>query len=257
MRTTLAALVIIGVASGASAQSPDVVELPEARSNPDGPVLSTGLPLPRIGLPLPQMGLRPRVEPSARVPGGRREGGKAGRRRGGGKGDHSRHPAPVAVAPYFWPYAVYEVVEPPVAEAAAPAITPVETRRTGTLYLDIQPASVQLFVDGYYVGTTDDVNGSLSLEAMPHRLEFRAPGHEPLALDVNIPADRATTYRGALKPLQSATRADAPPATAPEADTTAPTTFYVIPGCYVGNVPPKDAGLPATCDESRAVTVQR
>ena len=28
----------------------------------------------------------------------------------------------------------------------------------------------------------------------------------------------------------------------------------VIPGCYLGDVAPKDAGLPATCDQSRAVT---
>jgi hypothetical protein len=33
-----------------------------------------------------------------------------------------------------------------------------------------------------------------------------------------------------------------------------PTTFYLIPGCYMGNVPPKDAGLPATCDLSRTQT---
>jgi hypothetical protein len=36
----------------------------------------------------------------------------------------------------------------------------------------------------------------------------------------------------------------------------APATFYLIPGCYMGNVPPRDANLPATCDISRAVSVQ-
>jgi hypothetical protein len=34
-----------------------------------------------------------------------------------------------------------------------------------------------------------------------------------------------------------------------------PTTFYFIPGCYAGNVPPKDAGLPATCDQTRVITI--
>jgi hypothetical protein len=31
-------------------------------------------------------------------------------------------------------------------------------------------------------------------------------------------------------------------------------TFYLIPGCYMGNVPPKEANLPATCDITRAVS---
>ena len=35
-----------------------------------------------------------------------------------------------------------------------------------------------------------------------------------------------------------------------------PETFYLIPGCYMGNVPPKEANLPATCDVARAVSVQ-
>ena len=31
-------------------------------------------------------------------------------------------------------------------------------------------------------------------------------------------------------------------------------TLYVIPGCYVGNVPPKDVRLPANCDLKRVTT---
>ena len=31
-------------------------------------------------------------------------------------------------------------------------------------------------------------------------------------------------------------------------------TLYVIPGCYVGNVPPKDVKLPASCDLSKLTT---
>ncbi len=31
-------------------------------------------------------------------------------------------------------------------------------------------------------------------------------------------------------------------------------TLYVIPGCYVGNVPPADVKLPANCDLSKLTT---
>jgi hypothetical protein len=251
MRTPLAALVIVAAASGASAQSSKIVELPEARSNPDGPVLSMGLPLPRIGLPLPVTGLPPEGAPKARAPERRRSGDKGGRRRG--KGDRRPSPVAVAIVPYFWPYAVYDDVP---AGANTPALPPASADRapTGTLYLDVQPSSVQLFVDGYYVGTADDLTRGVQLEAVPHRLEFRAPGYDPLALDVNIPAEGVTTYRGALTPARTAAAAAAPMSSS-EAAPARPATFYVIPGCYLGNVPPKDAGLPPSCDESRAVTV--
>ena len=33
--------------------------------------------------------------------------------------------------------------------------------------------------------------------------------------------------------------------------------FYVIPGCYMGNVPPEDTGLPEGCDPRRAITIKR
>jgi hypothetical protein len=33
-------------------------------------------------------------------------------------------------------------------------------------------------------------------------------------------------------------------------------TFYLVPGCYMGNVPPEEANLPATCDLARAVSFQ-
>jgi hypothetical protein len=112
------------------------------------------------------------------------------------------------------------------------------------LRLEVQPEAVlQLYVDGYYVGTPDDFNRELELEAGPHTIEIRAPEYETFQFDVNIAPYRLVTYRGSLK------AANAPPPPGP-----APTTFYLIPECYVGNVPPKDAGLPATCDQSRVIT---
>jgi hypothetical protein len=129
--------------------------------------------------------------------------------------------------------------------------------------LDVQPARLlQLFVDGYYVGMLDDYNGELEMEAGSHHLQIRAPGYESLELDVQVVAQTSISYRGALKKLEEAAAVTAPssPAPPPAAPTTisppAPTTVYVIPGCYAGNVPPKDAGLPATCDQSATITLQ-
>ncbi len=144
-----------------------------------------------------------------------------------------------------WPYP--EVPTRPTAPEARKA-------RTGRLRLELQPGVVpQIYVDGYYVGTLDDVSGELTLEAGPHRVELRADGYETLELNVQVSPDRPITYRGALK------RVDAAPTPVPqvplstELSPPAPATIYVIPGCYVGNVPPADADLPAGCDERRAI----
>jgi len=68
--------------------------------------------------------------------------------------------------------------------------------------LEVQPAFAQIFVDGEYVGTVEDLHSAtgLLIAAGVHRVEFRAPGYEPLVVDVRIAAGRWITYRGALKP---------------------------------------------------------
>jgi hypothetical protein len=132
-----------------------------------------------------------------------------------------------------------------------------QTPPTGSLRLELQPGLVpQVYVDGYYVGTLNDVNAELPFDVGPHRLELRADGYESLELDVQIFPDRSTTYRGTLKFVE--------PVSVPAPDIPAPTqvsprppaTIYFIPGCYLGDVPPKDAGLPAGCDPSRAITFE-
>ena len=32
--------------------------------------------------------------------------------------------------------------------------------------------------------------------------------------------------------------------------------MYLIPGCYMGNVPPQEVKLPAGCDASRVTTIK-
>jgi hypothetical protein len=121
---------------------------------------------------------------------------------------------------------------------------------TGQLFLEVTPGNAHVFVDGYYVGTPDDVGATsrgVILEAGPHRIEINAPGYEPVNFDVMISPNRAITYRWVMKSPE--------PAPTPQRSVPAkPRTFYLIPGCYMGDVPPKDAKLPSTCDITRAIT---
>jgi hypothetical protein len=73
---------------------------------------------------------------------------------------------------------------------------------SGSVRLEVQPAFAQIFVDGEYVGTVEDFLSAtgLVIAAGVHRVEFRAPGYEPLVVDVCMAAGRRITYRGALKP---------------------------------------------------------
>jgi len=73
---------------------------------------------------------------------------------------------------------------------------------SGSVRVEVQPPIAQIFVDGEYVGTVEDFkSGSgLPLEAGVHRVEFRAPGYEPLVVDMRIAAGRRITYRGVMKP---------------------------------------------------------
>ena len=101
-----------------------------------------------------------------------------------------------------------------------------------------------MFADGYYVGVPEDFSvarGGGLLEAGPHRIDVNAAGFESMTVDLRVTASQPVTIRAALKALP-------PPVAVP------PTTFYLIPGCYMGNIPPKDAHLPVTCDQSRTVT---
>ena len=72
----------------------------------------------------------------------------------------------------------------------------------GNLWLDVQPVSAQVYVDGFYHGTVADSRRSaagLSLATGWHRLELRAPGFETPAINVTVEANRTTSYQGELK----------------------------------------------------------
>jgi hypothetical protein len=131
-----------------------------------------------------------------------------------------------------------------------PAPAPEQRVPLGALRLEVEPReSLQIFVDGVFVGTPADVGDELEMVPGPHHIELRARGHKTQTFDVGIVEDKLITYRGAL---------DRDPAAAPVAPVVRPATgrtMYVIPGCYMGNVSPKEMSLPKGCDISKLTTI--
>ena len=254
MRALFAAIVVLGLPAYAAAQStssPATVSPPPSIGLPlpviTSPLAPIGLPLGSIGLPLAP--LTPGFEmPGMEPP--RQPAGDRDRRRG-----RRTQPTIVYVVPsYGWNmYPEAPAPAPPAAQESSSRVpyTPEparDLRATGILRLELEPVDrvMQLYVDGYFVGTPDDYDRELRLEAGAHTIELRAPEYETLTFDVRILADRAITYRGGLQRLNAV--APDPAAPAPS------TTFYFIPGCYMGNIPPEKVTLPANCDLSRLIT---
>ena len=71
----------------------------------------------------------------------------------------------------------------------------------------------------------------------------------PLQVSIQ-PADVGPVY---LVDERPSTGAGDPFASAPQQ----PSVYYVIPGCYAGDVKPEDVRLPTNCDPTRAVKVSR
>jgi len=133
------------------------------------------------------------------------------------------------------------------------ARAPMVVEASGMLRLSVTPARAQVFVDGYYVGTIEDVANrrGLWLAAGPHRLELRAIGYRTLSVDVVITPRDTLTYEGELEFISPAAPQPSPaPAPAPSGPpiATGSSVMYVIPNCYMGNVPPRPTRLPAGCD---------
>jgi hypothetical protein len=221
------------------------------------PPPSIGLPLPSIGLPLPRIGLDPLVDQSQNVapslppgPGGR-----------------PQRPPPAIIffgAPYGFGVDPALQSKTPGVIAPSPSAPAPPLPLTGSLRLELEPADlVQVWVDGEYVGTPADLDGEVELAPGTHQIEIRARGYETLTFDARVVAGRTITFREMLKrageagkpggePGKSVTSPTSP--TSPTGPTRPKTTFYLIPGCYLGNVHPDQVKLPATCDFSRMIT---
>ena len=233
--TAVAALVL---ASGVSVRAQQRVET----MLPVPPLPSIGLPLPRIGLPAVDESQHSVTTTPPAVDRTRRNDTPM---TVGGVG---YLPPYFYLAPwYFMPEAAVTRTDAPAGRKAEPT-APVS--KTGTLSLEVQPAaSAQVFIDGFYVGTTDVEGTVFELEAGPHRVELKASGYDTVGFDVRIVAQQSITYRDTLK--ASRRSRDAAPPPAPEV--AAHSTLYVIPGCYAGNQPPDSLHLPEGCDSSRVI----
>ena len=246
MRITIVTLLVIGAASAGAAQS-------HGGLTDDMPTPSIGLPLPHIGLPLPPMGLplppmglppersRPlertnilqRPERSERLPRSER---------------FNRSPSIIF---FGWPY--IPTAEFPTSPSPSPA--PPAKQATGRLLLSLRSGGdPQIFVDGYYVGLFSDVAGQLILDVGAHTIELREEGFHDARVNMKIPLAGTITYDVAMKSIDAAPLAPVAPTTPAPSPAPAPTTIYVVPGCYVGNVPPQQVKLPAGCDPQRAIT---
>ena len=157
----------------------------------------------------------------------------------------------------FVPYAAPVVVEREVVYEAAGAPVMVEPS-LARLILDVHPPTAQVFADGYYIGLPEDFrfeDGGAVLEPGPHRIDILERDYQPVSFDVNLARGQSATFRHVLRPIMQPQAAHDAAVKAPPAGKQ-PATFYLIPGCYMGNVPPKDANLPATCDIARALSFQ-
>jgi len=93
------------------------------------------------------------------------------------------------------------VTAPPV---SAPPDSLNEQSLSGSLELAVEPRSADVYVDGFYVGTVDDVTqNGLLLRAGRHWIDLRAEGYETLTVPVGIAAGQAIKYRGQLQSARS------------------------------------------------------
>jgi hypothetical protein len=147
---------------------------------------------------------------------------------------------------YVWPGYVYPGLPYAIGYEEADVAVRVAT---GILRLDVLPRSAGVYVDGYYMGLVDEYVRGRSMEARAYRLELRAPGFETVTVDLRLPAGETITYRADL--VRNATAAPPPAPAPPPRPAAGQQTFYVIAGCYAGNLPPSSTRLPAGCDSKK------
>jgi hypothetical protein len=166
--------------------------------------------------------------------------------------------ANVVFVPYAAPVIVERevVIEREVVDRTAGAPVIVEPPSLAQLFLDIHPPTAQVFADGYYAGIPEDFrfeHGGAVLDPGPHRIDIMARGYEPFSFDVNLMRGQSVTFRHTLTPITRAPQAALDTSVKTPSAAKKPAIFYLIPGCYLGNVPPRDANCrrratsPALC----------
>ena len=113
---------------------------------------------------------------------------------------------------------------------------------TGSVRLKVKPRAAEVLVDGYYVGTVDDFDGtfqSLKLEPGPASIEIRAPGFEALRLDVRVLPGRKITFE---ENMRAGDPGEAPPPSAVHLRVEPRHARVFVDGYYVGTVDDFDGG---------------
>lgn len=219
-------------------------------TSPGLPLPSIGLPLPTIGLPHPATGLPPLESSPPRRDQAPQADGQGRHRR-----DTRALPSALVVSPLWFAFPMVVPAAPAPVVTPAPTVPPAD----GRVVIEAQPDAAQIYVDGYYVGMAADYPDGLPLAAGPHALDVRAVGFDSQSTSIQIPAGRSITYRAVLTRRATAASSALPPtpdAPAAAAGPPSSATFYLIRGCYLGNVVPSEAILPAGCDPAKAVTVR-
>jgi hypothetical protein len=85
---------------------------------------------------------------------------------------------------------------------------------------------------------------------LPSDRPQRAGGYESAPFDLDVVLSQLAANRGDLTPVRQTAGFVA------SSIRRGSDTFYVIPGCYLGNLPPRDVGLPPGCDLKKARTIK-
>ena len=75
----------------------------------------------------------------------------------------------------------------------------------GSLRLKVKPRDAKVYVDGYFVGTIDSMDGvfqKLPLNGGRHRVSVKADGYQPDEFEVVITPNETVTYEGDLKKIR-------------------------------------------------------
>ena len=75
----------------------------------------------------------------------------------------------------------------------------------GSLRLKVKPRDAKVYVDGYFVGTIDEMDGvfqKLPLNGGKHHVAVKADGYGPEEFDVTITPHETLTYQGDLRKIQ-------------------------------------------------------
>jgi hypothetical protein len=82
---------------------------------------------------------------------------------------------------------------------------PARNEDQGSLRLKLKPRDAKVYVDNYFVGTVDSMDGvfqKLPLNGGRHQVTVKADGYEPEQFDVMITPNETVTYQGDLKRIK-------------------------------------------------------